>query len=95
MNGLYRGAFVVVVQHTLGGQIYYDIGCIKGGKGIISEPWRLCSFQTWKEYPISAREVAKDSYYSNNSLAEAELIYKGMTGESPTYTAKPNYSDHI
>lgn len=97
VNGLYRGAFVVVVQHTLGGQIFYDIGYIKTGKGIASEPWQISSLQSWKQYPISAREVVKDSYYLNGSLGEAEIIYRSMTGKDPVYTTKPrvDFSDYV
>jgi hypothetical protein len=93
VNGLYRGAYIVVIQHTIGGQLFYDIGYIKNGKGTMSEPWQICSLLSWKQYPVSAKEIIKDSYYLNGNLSEAEVIYKNIVGKDPVYATRPNSSD--
>ena len=101
MNGLYRGAYIVVVRHTLGGQAFYDIGMIFQGHGTVTEPWQIKSLQSDEKYKIVARDIAKSSYYLNGTLADAEAIYKNITGKDPTYVtkpqpeARPDFSDYV
>lgn len=101
MNGLYRGAYIVVARHTLGGQIFYDIGMIFQGHGTVTEPWQIKSLQSEEKYKVVARDIAKSSYYLNGTLADAEAIYKNMAGKDPVYVTKPpearneNFSDYV
>jgi len=72
MNGLYKGSYVVTIRNSIGGNIIYDIGYIVSGRGIMSEPWVVCSLQTWDKYQVTAIQISKESYYSNNTQLQAE-----------------------
>lgn len=90
MNGLYKGAYVVTIVPSIGGSKRYDVGFITSGRGISSELWVICSLQTWTKYSVTAMQIARDSYYNNIYVADAELIYKLLTGKEPVCIPKPS-----
>lgn len=89
MHGIYRGAYVVIFRPNIGGKIETDIGMVVAGLGTTSEPWIVCSHQTWKRHAVKAIDIARSSYYDNYGLSDAEAIFKRITGQNPVYTPRP------
>lgn len=62
---------------------------VVAGFGTSVEPWEVLSRQTWQRHRVKAIEIAQDSYYNNSELADAETIFKRVTGNNPVYISKP------
>lgn len=86
--GISCGAYLVTQIKTLGGTHEYDLVRVVGGRGTASEPWKVKSILTSKDYTVLAMEILKESYHANYSREEAEIIYKSVANKIPVEEPK-------
>jgi hypothetical protein len=82
------GAYLITKTTTLGGTHDYDLVMVVGGRGTVSEPWKVKSLLTYKSYTVSAMDIVKESYIDNYSREDAEIIYRSYANKVPVEEPK-------
>ena len=95
MAGIQRGSYIVAIKRANGGTQAYDICIIVGGIGISSDPWVARSLIDGTKFSVSAMMIARESYYENYSIVDAERIYTAITGNKPPKYAHAHRIDNI
>jgi hypothetical protein len=79
----------VTQTKTLGGTPEYDLVMVIGGRGTLSEPWKVKSTSTCRIYTVSAMEILSASYHLNYSLDDAKVIYTLVAKKEPEIPKTP------
>lgn len=80
-----HGAYLVTYRTCTSGRVIVDISRVVGGLGITSNPWIVRSLLADDRYPVAAIDIAPESYKTNLSLEDVEVLYKSITGIDPDY----------